>query len=227
MQRFMPQMSSVCACASWWNGQLCSTVTPSSTRLGFEATLPELFEEPTRRVVTPAGGGLLLCLGRDAAVPSLARRLLDGDSSIGMPSRRDRSRRVSEQPARRARSRAAEGSRASSDWRPPVHLGGSTRAGAAAVVEPAVVDLQQTVVGEPIEVVGGDAALQPERFGGLLAAHPVAPLDDIVVERSPIRFAQCTDGVQRIAAIVVLRRALVPPAVGVGLGEPTLSSIHT
>lgn len=79
-----------------------------------------------------------------------------------------------------------------------VELGGATRAWSSTAGQPLVVDLQEAICGEAIEMVGDRAPLETDGFGSLIAADPLAGLDDDVVDRPAGGFCQRGDRTQAI-----------------------------
>lgn len=78
--------------------------------------------------------------------------------------------------------------------RTAVHLGGSAGARAGAAAETLVVDIEEAVLGQPVEVVGGDAALDARSVGGLVPPDPVTRQHDVVVERASAGLTQNAEG---------------------------------
>ena len=85
--------------------------------------------------------------------------------------------------------------------RPPVDLGRAPGARAPTLVEAAVVDLEQALVGKAIEMVSGNAPLQPDRVGSLFAADPIAHAGDVLVEGPPVRLGQRADGAEIVSLV--------------------------
>ena len=158
-QRFMPQMSSVCCWASWWNGQLCSTVTPSASVSGSKPRVRSSSSTRVRLARRARAVDRALPPRLDGDAPPASRAASSIAGPIGMPSCCDRSAASASSVSREL---VVAGREAHRDLgrRPPVDLGRTSRARAPAFVEPPVVDLEQALVGEPIEVVGGDAPLR-------------------------------------------------------------------
>ncbi len=104
---------------------------------------------------------------------------------------------VGEQPSRELVVPRGEGD-ADFARRAAVHLRRPARAGACPSAEPSEVDLQQSVLREAVQVVGGDGALQVRGGGSLVPTDPVAGADHIVVQGAPVGLAQGADRAQRV-----------------------------
>ncbi len=75
-----------------------------------------------------------------------------------------------------------------------VHLGGPAGAGARPAGEPLVVHVEEAFLGQPVEVVGGDAPLDACSVGGCVPPDPVTCGHDVVVERPPAGLPQNAEG---------------------------------
>ena len=184
-QWFMPQISSVCSRASWWNGQFRNTTMPSPSAIGSKPWASSALEHRVQRVTSVSDA----TTERPAAVADLvgeppalgACGVVECRLDVGPVA---------------ARSVGGLGEQASGEdvvaprqrhidlaARPPVELGRPPRARALTTRQPLVVDVEQPVGGEPVEVMGGGAALDPDGLGRPVTADPVGAGDDEVVQR--------------------------------------------
>ena len=198
-QWFIEQTSSVCRSRELVERTVVQDRNPVVEGLGLEAVGTERVEEAGAGARSDrAGAEELPGVGPDrpAFVPGrLLDRVRDGDAVTLGPVGR-----VGEQPARELVLTSRQAHRELRRG-PSVDLGRASRAGAAPLRQASVVDVEQADACETVEMVRGDATPETDRIGSLLAAHPVAPGDDVLVQGAPIRFGEHAERVELVPLV--------------------------
>ncbi len=209
----MPQISSVCSRASWWNGQFRNTTMPSSSEIGSKpwassaSSTAARVADPVAPTDAPSQPGPDL-VGEPPALG--ARGIVECRLDVGPVAARPVGGLGEQAPGegvvapRQRHVDLAAG--------PPVELGRPPRARALTTRQPLVVDVEQPVGREPVEVMGGGAALDPDGLGRPVTTDPIGAGDDEVVERASGGFAEGTDRGDRVSTVP--RDRLVHGALG-------------
>ena len=82
-------------------------------------------------------------------------------------------------------------------------LGRPAGARPLAAAAPPVAGLEQAVVDEPVEVVGGQRAADADRQGGGVAAHGLAAIDHVAVEGPAERVTKAREAGELLIDVVV------------------------
>ena len=147
----MPQTSSVCSCASAWNGQLASVTTPSSTRGSkpcSSRTRSTACSPGSPAAAASAPSSRPRCRARRS---SAARRLLPRPLRVR--------HRVGQQAPREVVAPLGQGDRDRA-LGAPVELGRATGARPGAAGPPLVADVEQALVDQAVQVEGRGGARQ-------------------------------------------------------------------